>query len=72
MTHQDHFSEQHPAVEALLANGGDGLAQVLQWLFNEAMKIERSRALQANPYERSEVRQGHANGFKPKRNCVPW
>jgi putative transposase len=66
MTHPDHFSEQHPAVEALLANGGDGLAQVLQLLFNEAMKIERSRALQANPYERSEVRQGHANGFKPK------
>jgi transposase-like protein len=31
------------------------------------MEIERSRHLQAAPYERSEQRQGYANGFKEKK-----
>jgi transposase-like protein len=30
------------------------------------MKIERSQAIGADPYERNERRQGYANGFKPK------
>jgi transposase-like protein len=30
------------------------------------MRQERSQALQAQPYERTKARQGHANGFKPK------
>ena len=34
--------------------------------YDEAMRQERSHALQAQPYERTETRQGHANGFKPK------
>lgn len=35
-------------------------------LVNEASKIERTHHLNAQPYERSEERSGHANGFKPK------
>jgi len=30
------------------------------------MAIQRSQALQAQPYERTEERRGYANGFKPK------
>ncbi len=30
------------------------------------MAQERAHALQAQPYERTDTRQGHANGFKPK------
>jgi transposase-like protein len=30
------------------------------------MRQERAHALQAQPYERTDSRQGHANGFKPK------
>jgi transposase-like protein len=30
------------------------------------MKIERTHALNAEPYERSEARRGYANGYKPK------
>ena len=30
------------------------------------MKVERSRVLAAEPYQRTDTRQGHANGFKPK------
>ncbi len=30
------------------------------------MRIERSQALEAGPYQRTEKRRGYANGFKPK------
>ncbi|HET7101959.1 MAG TPA: IS256 family transposase [Terriglobia bacterium] len=43
-----------------------GLAEGLRLLVNEAMRQERSQALQAQPYQRTKTRQGHANGFKPK------
>ena len=43
-----------------------GLAEGIRLLVNEAMRLERSQALQAQPYERTKARQGHANGFKPK------
>ncbi len=43
-----------------------GLAEGLRLLVNEAMRQERSQALQAQPYQRTQTRQGHANGFKPK------
>ena len=35
-------------------------------LLNSAMQVEREKYLQASDYERTENRQGHANGFKPK------
>jgi transposase-like protein len=35
-------------------------------LLNEAMRQERSQVLRAEPYERTEARLGHANGFKDK------
>ena len=43
-----------------------GLAEGIRLLVDEAMRQERSQALQAQPYERTKARQGHANGFKPK------
>lgn len=54
-------------LELLSENGFDGMANALQILFNEAMEIERSAFLQAEPYERTESRRGFANGFKAKR-----
>jgi putative transposase len=47
----------------------DGLAhmaEVVRILLNEAMKVERAQALEAEPYQRSTQRRGYANGFKPK------
>ena len=35
-------------------------------LMNEAMKIERENALQAQAYERTEHRLDYANGFKER------
>jgi len=53
-------------IEVLLQNGLDGLSDVLSIVINEAMKVERSRVLQAAPYERCGSRMGYANGYKPK------
>jgi transposase-like protein len=53
-------------LQLLSEQGTDGLAEGIRLLLNEAMRQERAQALQAQPYERSPQRQGHANGFKPK------
>ena len=53
-------------VQVLDENGFGGMAHAIQILVNEAMKIERSEVLGAEPYQRTEQRRGYANGFKPK------
>lgn len=52
--------------DLLADHGFAGLADALTVLLNEVMKIERSRHLQAERYERTETRRGYANGYKPK------
>jgi putative transposase len=64
--HKSNYSEPHPAVEAFLRNGFEGMADTVRLIINEAMKIERSEALQAQQYERTDTRKGYANGFKNK------
>jgi putative transposase len=49
-----------------LDNDQSALAEGFRVMVNEAMKAERSYALNAAPYERSDERLGYANGFKPK------
>jgi transposase-like protein len=53
-------------LEQLTEQGLDGLPDLIRVMVNEAMRIERENYLGARPYERSEDRQGHANGYKPK------
>jgi transposase-like protein len=53
-------------LELLVDHGFDGLAQAMQTLFNEAMKLERSQVLGARPYERTSDRRGYGNGYKAK------
>lgn len=66
MTHHTQSNALDQIGELLAEQGFDGMTQVLTVLLNEVMKLERAQALGAGPYERSEGRQGHANGFKPK------
>jgi putative transposase len=66
MTHQTQTTALDQITELLAEHGFDGLAQAVTVLLNEVMKIERSHALGAAPYQRSEQRTGHANGYKPK------
>lgn len=55
------------AIELLMNNGMEGLTGAVEILLNTAMWIERNSYLGAGPYERSEGRISHANGFKPKQ-----
>jgi transposase-like protein len=67
MTHPNPDSNIYEEVlKLLMENGSDELAQAFQILLNQAMLIERSQALNAQPYQRTPDRQGYANGFKPK------
>ena len=66
MTHQNDDNQPSPAVQHILQNGMQGIADAIALLFNEAMQIERSQALQAQPHERTDKRTGYANGFIPK------
>jgi putative transposase len=54
------------ALELLCEQGFGGLAEAMTILINEAMKLERSAVLGARPFERTPLRRGRANGFKPK------
>jgi len=66
MAHQPKSELLNTVLQLLTEHGTDGLAEGLRLLINEAMVQERSHALQAQPYERTDTRTGHANGFKPK------
>lgn len=54
-------------MELVSAKGFGGMAEAVQILLNEAMLIERTRHMQAEPYERNKLRLDYANGFKPKQ-----
>jgi transposase-like protein len=67
MTHPLHPIVVREAVQALADSGFDGMAQAMELLLNECMKVERQQALGVGPYQRGEARRGQANGFKPKQ-----
>ena len=66
MTHEQETNVLSEAVQLVLEDGLDGLGPAVSVLLNEAMKIERSRALAADPWERTSERRGYANGYKPR------
>lgn len=66
MARQLHNTQFDLAMEVLINNGFDGIADAMTVLINGALLIERSRFLQAQPYERTAERVDYANGFKPK------
>jgi putative transposase len=66
MTYQDHFTLPTELLEQVAEQGLDFLPELIRIVINTAMQVERQRHLGVGPYERSAVRQGHANGFKPK------
>jgi transposase-like protein len=67
MTRRTDSTPIEIVLEILCEHGFEGMASAIETLINEAMKIERSAYLQAEPYERTGDRRGHANGFKGKR-----
>jgi transposase-like protein len=66
MTRQMQSTELDSIIQLLAEHGFDGMAQAIEVLMNEAMKLQRSEALGALPYQRTADRRGYANGFKSK------
>jgi putative transposase len=66
MTHEIESTTMDRILQPLIDNGFDGIGDVVQALLNSAMLIEREKALGAGAYERSDSRDGYANGFKPR------
>ena len=66
MTHDDQSTRFEELLQLLSEHGFDGMAEAIEILLNEAMKLERAEVLGAMPYQRTEARRGYANGFKPK------
>ena len=66
MTREADINALNEVVQLVLEEGMDGLGAAVSILLNEAMKIERSRALRARPWERTEERRGYANGYKDR------
>lgn len=65
--HENEATTMHGILDMLVENGLEGMADAMATMLNEAMKLERSTALRAEPGERSPERLGYANGFKTKR-----
>jgi transposase-like protein len=66
MTQEQNDTLLQSIMEELNSKGFEGFAEAVRMLLNEAMRLEREKALQAGHYERTESRKGHANGYKPK------
>lgn len=62
----ENSTELNPVVQCLLENGFEGAAEMFNLMANLAMKFERETTLNARAYERTDQRQGYANGFKNK------
>jgi len=66
MTHHNDSELLNTVLQLLTEQGHNGFAEGIRLLVNEAMRVERHQVLQAQPYERTDTRQGYANGYKPK------
>jgi putative transposase len=66
VAHQPDSNVIETVVQLLCESGLAQMAEAVWIMLNGAMKIERCQAIGAGPYERSERRQGYANGFKAK------
>ncbi|MFA5932441.1 MAG: IS256 family transposase [Candidatus Paceibacterota bacterium] len=66
MTCQKNDNVLSEITEVLFKDGMSGLDKAVSIIINEAMRIERSKHLNADPYERSNQRNDYANGFKDK------
>ncbi len=65
------YSTEKEILRPILEHGLEGMSEVLQNLFNMAMRLERENALKASPYQRTEGRTGYANGVQGTAHPEP-
>jgi putative transposase len=66
MTYREDFTLPAELLEQVSKQGFDILPELIQVIINAAIQAERQQHLKAAPYQHTEERQGHANGYKPK------
>jgi transposase-like protein len=66
MTYREDFTLPAELLERVSKQGFDILPELIQVIINAAMQAERQQYLKAEPYQHTQERQGHANGYKPK------
>jgi putative transposase len=66
MTYQTDFTVPAELLEQIASQDLDFIPELVRILVNAAMRAERENYLGVEPYQRSNERQGHANGYKPK------
>jgi transposase-like protein len=66
MTYQTEDNSLAALLPLLTGTSDNPLAQALTVLLNAAMKFEREKHIGAAPYQRSEERNGQANGYKER------
>lgn len=66
MTYPTDFTVPAELLEQIASQGLDYIPELVRILVNAAMRAERENYLGAEPYQRTNERQGHANGYKPK------
>lgn len=66
MTYRENFTLPAELLERVSKQGFDILPELIRVIINAAMQAERQQYLKAAPYQHTEERQGHANGYKPK------
>jgi transposase-like protein len=66
VTYQDDFTLPTELLEQVAEQGLDFLPELIRFVVNIAMQVERQHHLGVGPYERSTARRGYANGYKPK------
>jgi transposase-like protein len=66
MTYPTDFTVPAELLEQIASQGLDYIPELVRILVNAAMRAERETYLGAEPYQRTNERQGYANGYKPK------
>lgn len=66
MTYREDFTLPAELLEQVQEQGLDVLPELMRVIINLAMQAERAAHLNAAPYQHTEDRNGHANGYKPK------
>ena len=66
MTYRENFTLPEELLAQVSQRGFDILPELIQVIINAAMQAERQQYLKAEPYQHTEERQGHGNGYKPK------
>jgi transposase-like protein len=66
MTHQAERTLLAEFLDLVSEKGLDFLPELIRIVINTAMQAERQKYLGVSPYVRSNERQGHSNGYKPK------